>query len=354
MFSRAPTVRVRMRHRVWCFTINNPTANDIPEGWNAERDVAWCRWQLEQGEAGTPHLQGVVKFKLQATLAQVRALGPGPPGHWEVTRQVKASIDYCSKADGRLEGPWSIGELPHQGKRTDLLAAKEAVDGGMTVMDLAREGHFAVWVKHHVAFQKYANAVATPRTKLTKVTYIYGVPGTGKSAYCRRRYGPGSARAKKTYWKNLETWEGYSGERYVVLNDFYGQHMPFAELLNVLDGNPYMVKRRYDSSVNFVARRVIITSNRPPWDLYSNVANRSALRRRMTDNGCRIYEAKLGEERDIYGPIPILTRAVWLTTPAVLFREPLRRRRVAGGDEGPPRQRARAVLPEIALPFDDW
>lgn len=66
-----------------------------------------------QTEAGNDsdylHFQGTVTFKTKTRLSTIRK---ELPGHWEKTRSAKA-IDYCSKKDTRIDGPWEEPETYH-------------------------------------------------------------------------------------------------------------------------------------------------------------------------------------------------------------------------------------------------
>lgn len=98
----------------WCFTWNNPDGN-------AEHHLGAieCRYIVfgrEQGESGTPHLQGFVVFRHAYRFNRVRELLPGC--HLESARGTsKQAADYCKKDNDFVER----GEPPFsQGKRTDL------------------------------------------------------------------------------------------------------------------------------------------------------------------------------------------------------------------------------------------
>lgn len=91
----------------WCFTLNNPEEADIAYWRDRETDGS-IKWvvQLEVGESGTPHLQGYVGFSVK-----VRPLSVinNPRYHWSVCKKVNASILYCQKMAGRIDGPWKKG-----------------------------------------------------------------------------------------------------------------------------------------------------------------------------------------------------------------------------------------------------
>ena len=90
------------RATTWSITINNPTKED-EEGIIRLRRMPWFiefKSQLEQGEEGTPHIQGMLRTSQQRFSAIKKAL---PRAHIEVARNVKALSNYVEKDDTRLE-----------------------------------------------------------------------------------------------------------------------------------------------------------------------------------------------------------------------------------------------------------
>lgn len=87
------------RSRNYCFTLNNPTATEIAVIVGGSFQYVF---QEERAASGTYHLQGFIKFKNESSLIQVKKVNDR--AHWEVTRNVPASIQYCTKADTRI-GP---------------------------------------------------------------------------------------------------------------------------------------------------------------------------------------------------------------------------------------------------------
>lgn len=126
-----PQKKTRMsRARHWCITINNPTDNDrsqFTEEVVKARPIKYLVWQVEKGENDTPHIQGYVCFTKQFRLSQVKEYFPR--AHLEVARgKPEDNKRYCTKEEGRLEGPFEYGELPEgQGRRSDLKEFKEVV-----------------------------------------------------------------------------------------------------------------------------------------------------------------------------------------------------------------------------------
>ena len=128
----------RSESRYWMFTLNNPSGDSD----NPQIFLEGCKYaiyQLERGDSGTTHYQGYVQFKTHKTLFGLKKINPRC--HWEQRNgSHQQAVDYCSKEDTRVEGPWTIGEAPvGRGKRTDLLAIKAKIDGGATIKQLWQE-----------------------------------------------------------------------------------------------------------------------------------------------------------------------------------------------------------------------
>lgn len=91
------------RASCWSITINNPTDEDIhpalPPGWKLEG-------QIEQGQEGTTHFQGMVRTT-QVRFSAVKAVFPR--AHIESARNVRALANYVHKEETR------IAEVPTQG-----------------------------------------------------------------------------------------------------------------------------------------------------------------------------------------------------------------------------------------------
>lgn len=85
----------------WSITINNPTADDIQQ-WSAMKTLHWVRevsGQVEKGQEGTPHIQGMLKTQ-SVRFAQVkRAL---PRAHIEIAKSQTALAKYVVKEDTRV------------------------------------------------------------------------------------------------------------------------------------------------------------------------------------------------------------------------------------------------------------
>lgn len=97
------------RSRNWIFTLNNPNVDQC--GGLVVVGSKYLVYQKERGAEGTEHLQGLVCFSILKSLSQVRSLLPR--AHLEIMRgSLQQAIDYATKEDTRVAGPWSTGERP--------------------------------------------------------------------------------------------------------------------------------------------------------------------------------------------------------------------------------------------------
>lgn len=129
---RGNTKEPVLRSRGWFFTFNNPHlktqnskdfAQKTIEFENCEEEliqifevagVEKYIFQLEEGEiCKTPHFQGMVYFQNARTFRSMKELHNQI--HWEKMKDLRSSIKYCGKIDGRLKGPWAKGiKIPRQ------------------------------------------------------------------------------------------------------------------------------------------------------------------------------------------------------------------------------------------------
>ncbi len=94
-------------HRSWCFTLNNYTeeeANKLDKKISTQSTLIRGCCQEEVGDEKTPHLQGVITFNRGQTLTFMKKINER--AHWEPTRNLKASLIYCSRPDKRSGRIW--------------------------------------------------------------------------------------------------------------------------------------------------------------------------------------------------------------------------------------------------------
>lgn len=132
--------------KLWTFTLNNYTEEEkevILSLYPQTAKYMVCGY--EEGENGTPHIQGFISFVDKKRFQQVKRF-IGERAHIEKAKHPKEAAEYCKKDgvfDEKGENPWKT-----QGKRTDLEEFKDAVKGGDMEKASLMENHSAVWARY--------------------------------------------------------------------------------------------------------------------------------------------------------------------------------------------------------------
>jgi len=151
------------RSRAWCFTLNNYTDAEIEHLGGL--DCRYLVYGKEVGESGTPHLQGYVVFVNPCTMAACKTK-ISPRAHLEKARGSHAeAATYCKKDQDFFEK----GELPTQGKRSDIEALVEAINNGERSAKKLRQEHPAVMAKYSSFARQLLNDTR-PKPELPAIT----------------------------------------------------------------------------------------------------------------------------------------------------------------------------------------
>lgn len=267
------------KSRAWCFTYFNYTKElnlDDPI-------VVYAVWQEETCPTTLrPHLQGYVYIKHPTTMKVVKELLDAPGAHLSIARGTPSSNRvYCTKEETRIPGTAfrEIGVMPQQGKRIDLILLQDALTRGATPQEIATN-HFDLWLRYPRIYERWSTDIIVPRaTGLFSCTLLYGAPGLGKSLWVDR-FVPGGYRKPVGLW-----YDGYRGERAIILDDFRGHSMSFTEFKLLVDRYPLRVQVK-GSFCHMAATEFYITSNYRPeewWDKDKiGPSGVTALKRRIT------------------------------------------------------------------------
>lgn len=269
----------------WAWTLNNPIMSGEALLAMLQRDVRvkYCVFQLEQGEQGTRHFQGYCFMKDPVRMSVVLSLFGDSWPHLEKAKGTpEQNRVYCTK-EGRLGGPWSFGECPMNGKRSDLKRLAEKVMTGVTLKEIARAEpfEFAKYANGLRALSRYAEPPEMFRE--VEVRLYVGATGAGKTYAALAQCG---YPQQDIYVKGTDQWfDNYVGQPCVVLDDFAGSasKMPLAETLRLLDRYRYQVQVKGGFEW-FKPRLVIVTSNLHPrlwYDWSKREAQYKALQRRF-------------------------------------------------------------------------
>lgn len=264
----------------WCFTYNNYGPGTDPPSAPADifnrlegHHVFVVLGKEVCPSTGTRHLQGYVLFSDRKRFKTVKSL-IGAGAHIEPAKgSPLQNYNYCSK-EGDVE---TRGTLP-KGKHTALSVVCEELKAGVPLRTIA-VNEPEVFVRNHNGLQKLVEILAesTMRNWKTHVTVLVGPTGTGKS-----RWAFDVCSKSAPYYKPRgEWWNGYTTQSHVIIDDFYGW-LPFDELFRITDRYPHRVPIKGGYS-QFLARKIIITSNRPVENWYPNISPDllDALKRRI-------------------------------------------------------------------------
>lgn len=261
-----------MSARNICFTINNPTDNDM--GPLLEWDqVQYVVVGKEVGESGTPHLQGYVEFLTNKKFTTIKK--KMPRAHCEARRgtAIQAS-DYCKKDGDYIEQV----EISHQGKRSDIHQATELILSGAKMKDVALSNP-PVYVKYHKGLHAFKAIIQEERTEPPEVIVLIGKTGTGKSRQAREMTDdPYVWCPQQGQW-----FDGYEGQDHTIFEEFRGQ-FPLGMMLSILDR--YSCRVQYKGgSIQFRSNKIIITSPVHPEKWYETLGDDKIdqLMRRITE-----------------------------------------------------------------------
>jgi Circovirus replication-associated protein len=264
----------KLNTRNICFTINNPSSNEIVF---PESTTLYAIWQLEKGTAGTKHLQGYVEFSKPLSFKSIKGI-LGNSAHLEARRGTRDQArTYCRKEDTRVEGPWEFGEWRDkaQGNRTDVETIMESLREGKTELEIMEE-HPNEWARNYRLIDRYNRLKPAKREYRTEFHVFIGDPGTGKSKAMLKNCPSG-------YWKPSGKWfDGYNGTDPLCLDEIDQQDLSIGLLLKMADRYPLRVEQK-GGFIDFCPRVMYATSNAEveEWFPKTSSASLRALMRRI-------------------------------------------------------------------------
>lgn len=262
-------------------TINNP----CPDTDHAITglDYDYLIYQYEQApETGMVHLQGYLYFKNKVTFKKLK--DDLPTAHLEFARgSATNNIDYCSKIESRLDGPYEYGSRPTQGKRTDLQNVCVSLRSGKSVRDvLLSDDCKYVHIEKYV--KRIANLLTPPRDRSVApyVGIFWGDSGVGKTRCVYDDYK--DSVFSVPYNAGVKWYDGYVGQRCILFDDWPVDTLDDKSLYNHL----LTVTDRYTTEVQtkggfstLGACDIVFTSNICPAQWFGGLGLR-ALTRRIT------------------------------------------------------------------------
>lgn len=236
------------------------------ERYVVDGDIQYACWEHETAPTtGTKHIQGYLYYKSAVGLNRVKQLIPS--AHLEGAKGSAAqNRTYCHK-DPKAQH-FEFGTMPSQGRRTDVETIKTIVrEGGQ--MDKVIEASTSYQsMRMGELLLKYAKP---PVREPPRVLWFWGETGAGKTRTAVEMGGD-------DFWisgRDLKWWDGYTGQKTVIIDDFRTDFCTMHELLRIVDRYPYRVQVK-GGSTWLAATTIIFTSPHEPsftfrdrWDEHS-------------------------------------------------------------------------------------
>lgn len=240
-----------------CFTWNNPTITGpaLKAFLEGKPEIKMAVFQLEEGDNGTPHIQGYMEStKRMYTAGWHKVLKPYKMALLGAKGDKSSNHTYCTKSKTKQGGPWYVKSSAEdyaeeakngkQGKRTDIEKFAELVmeEGGVTeAVREAMPGH-AIRYYHHG--ERFAESIKREQAEKAEEAYwleqaakrqrgeqidgqkqrdcilLFGPSGVGKTTEvmieCATKYG--TTPYKKN--GNNKWWDGYKGKKGVFVDEW--------------------------------------------------------------------------------------------------------------------------------------
>lgn len=258
------------RSRTWFLTCNNPSQAD-EEAMHKSSEMAEYALTVDEvgKKRGTPHMHCWLHFKSQRTFRSIQKAHPRTDIRVGKGTDAQA-LEYLSKENK----PRVYGEIHKQGKRNDIEDIREIVKETNSMRQVVEVATSYQAVKFAELYLKYAEA---PRPYGPRNVYWYwGDTGTGKS-YTARHKAPNAYMTKSFKW-----WDGYDGEKEVILDEIRGDFCKFHEMLTLLGEMPFRVECK-GGSRQALYDTIYITSHERPERLWQSVEDKSQLMDRITE-----------------------------------------------------------------------
>lgn len=232
------------------------------------------------------HIHRYIQLTQRMSMTTLAANSEFAHAHLEPAKGKPAQNEaYCTKPEGRVGGPYRSGTLRStttQGQRSDLVNARDQLKQGKRFMDLVDDDEL---ITVAAKFPRFVERLETefnapPARSDIHVVLHFGPAGTGKS-HCA--CGGNPADPDIYYFDGQGVfWEGYKGQKTVILDEFGGHVMSPLIWQRVCDKYPFIVPLK-GRSTPLLATTVHITTNYLPnrWWKEGTRYNQEAVYRRI-------------------------------------------------------------------------
>lgn len=268
------------KFRRWCFT----DFALLSEYRFTSQGVRFAIWQLEEcPDSGKWHYQGYIELLAPRNFEFLKKhYFHNSTSFRKCDGNQKQNIDYCTKTETRLAGPWKYGTPAEPGQRKDLQELVEKVKNGSSDVDLLDESTLPAFAKYYKFVDRVRSAVLFEKSKTfrkVETFVLIGPAGTGKTKTVFEREKIDGVYTLSLDTNNAAWFDGYTGQKTLLIDEFYGW-LKYSDLLRILDGYQYRLNIKGSTSWA-LWDKVFITSNKSPDLWYPNMGLSDALRRRI-------------------------------------------------------------------------
>lgn len=244
-----------------------------------DKDIEYAIWQKEQCPTTNKiHTQFFVYFYKKKRFQGVQRITG--KAHIEIARNIPKSIEYCSKNETRVEGPFEKGVRPklsliENGTVIDSVRKRGIVE---TIIDNPK-----LW-RNVRQLKEIEDLFFAPRSQAPSCLLFTGETGVGKSRLVMAI--ASYVGLKDVYFKaNNKWWDQYRQQKLVIWDEFRGEEtLPVSEVLMMINHVPWRVERK-GGSVEFRSDWIFLTSNISLDQMYSRYSEvtRKAIKRRIRE-----------------------------------------------------------------------
>lgn len=269
---------VPSKHRSYCFTINNPELGTWSRLVALEPKYLICGFETAP-TTGTKHVQGYISFKNARSFNSVRmSIG----GHVEVAKgSAEENFKYCSKEGNFLEFP-SHEAMPKDPVKQGVVEIERwenawtlAIAGQIEEIDA--DIRLRQYGTLRNVFRDYqvrpADLVGDGSLKVG--IWLHGSSGCGKSRWARDHF-PDAYLKPCSKW-----WDGYQDQETVIIDDFDKRHDVLIHHMKIWVDRYAFIAESKGWSRMIRPKRVIVTSNYAPLEIWQIVQDIEPIARRF-------------------------------------------------------------------------
>lgn len=232
----------------------------------------------EQGETGTSHIQGYVKFKHPISFSRAKQY-VGTRAHIEMQKgnDCQAS-EYCKK-DGEW---WEHGKVPVARKSQSEMSKERWNE----VLKMAEEGRMEeLRDKHPYVYLVHGPKLMSLRLRKAQILqgeleheWWVGKSGTGKSKEFHERYKSGDY-----YFKSMNKWwDGYRDEDIVLMEEMSPLHECLATHMKLwCDRYPFTGEIKGGVMQGIRPKKIIVISNYEIDEVFTKTQDSEPMKRRF-------------------------------------------------------------------------